>query len=447
MPDPSNAVSNGLFALMEPMAGAASPNDGGLDLVAPRAGGWRRSAEQRQNQDDPALKERHKRIVVCADGTWNTPRPRAGGSSAPTNVWLLYQVILPVASDQVPQLALYHAGVGTGGLVDRLLGGAFGVGLRDNILDCYRFLVDYYHPGDALYLFGFSRGAYTVRSLAGLIRNCGIIDRRGLDDAARDAAIDAAFQLYRKRGDDTAPAAAKAVDFRARHSHPDFRITCIGVWDTVGALGIPVGLCGRLSRRLFGFHDVTLSSRVDRAFHAIAVDERRRPFVPTLWHQQPDASKAGQVLEQVWFTGVHSDVGGGYGWDERDLANLTLRWMANRVTARCCLELDTGRIPAPSRRAPELHDSFKWFYRVLGRAATRCIDGGLGRFGRRDPFRVTSEALHPSVDALCLEYASRPMPLVDRSYTPANVADYGARKKASLKATSRATPNYPRDVR
>ena len=150
MPDPSNAVSNGLFALMEPMAGAASPNDGGLDLVAPRAGGWRRSAEQRQNQDDPALKERHKRIVVCADGTWNTPRPRAGGSSAPTNVWLLYQVILPVASDQVPQLALYHAGVGTGGLVDRLLGGAFGVGLRDNILDCYRFLVDYYHPGDAL---------------------------------------------------------------------------------------------------------------------------------------------------------------------------------------------------------------------------------------------------------------------------------------------------------
>ena len=114
-----------------------------------------------------------------------------------------------------------------------------GVGLRDNILDCYRFLVDYYHPGDALYLFGFSRGAYTVRSLAGLIRNCGIIDRRGLDDAARDAAIDAAFQLYRKRGDDTAPAAAKAVDFRARHSHPDFRITCIGVWDTVGALGIP----------------------------------------------------------------------------------------------------------------------------------------------------------------------------------------------------------------
>src|SRR5256886_2870028 len=135
-----------------------------------------------------------------------------------------------------------------------------------------------------------------------------------------------------KRGVDTAPAAAKAVDFRARHSHPDFRITCIGVWDTVGALGIPVGLCGRLSRRLFGFHDVTLSSRVDRAFHAIAVDERRRPFVPTLWHQQPDASKAGQVLEQVWFTGVHSDVGGGYGWDERDLANLTLRWMANRVT-------------------------------------------------------------------------------------------------------------------
>jgi len=362
-------------------------------------------------------------------------------------VWLFYQLIPPIASNQVPQLALYHAGVGTGGLVDRVLGGAFGVGLRDNILDCYRFLVEYYHPGDALYLFGFSRGAYTVRSLAGLIRNCGIIDREGLDDAARDAAIDAAFQLYRKRGDDTAPVAAKAVDFRASHSHPDFRITCIGVWDTVGALGIPVGLFGRLSQHLFGFHDVTLSSRVDCAFHAIAVDERRRPFVPTLWEQQPGASQAGQVLEQVWFTGVHSDVGGGYGWAERDLASLTLRWMANRVTTRCRLELDTGRIPAPSGTPPELHDSFKWYYRVLGPAATRYIDGGLGRYGRRDPFRVTAEAMHPSVDALCLEYASRPMPVVDRPYAPANVADYEARKKASLKAAARSITTYPSDIR
>jgi len=149
----------------------------------------------------------------------------------------------------------------------------------------------------------------------------------------------------------------------------------------------------------------------------------------------------------VWFTGVHSDVGGGYGWAERDLANLTLRWMANRVTTRCRLELDTGRIPAPSGTPPELHDSFKWYYRVLGPAATRYIDGGLGRYGRRDPFRVTAEAMHPSVDALCLEYASRPMPVVDRPYAPANVADYEARKKASLKAAARSITTYPSDIR
>ena len=98
------------------------------------------------------------------------------GSSATTNVWLTYQLVKPNANDGTPQLAYYHPGVGTGGFIDRVIGGATGYGLNRNIQECYRFLIDHYHPGDYVYLFGFSRGAYTVRSLAGLVRNCGIIN-------------------------------------------------------------------------------------------------------------------------------------------------------------------------------------------------------------------------------------------------------------------------------
>ncbi len=121
--------------------------------------------------------------------------------------------------------------------------------------------------------------------------------------------------------------------------------------------------------------------------------------------------------------------------------------MANRVTTRCRLELDTSQLPAATPVTPALHDSYRWYYRLLSLPQTRYIDGGLGRFGTRDPFRLTAETLHPSVDAWCQQYASGPMPVVDRPYAPANVGDYETRKKASLKATAHATANYPRDVR
>ena len=268
-----------------------------LEITAPARAGWNAPPNLRQNLASEAVRQIHKRIVICADGTWNSAKATAAvGSAATTNVWLTYQLVKPHANDGTPQLAYYHPGVGTGGFIDRVIGGVTGYGLDRNIQQCYRFLVDHYHPGDYVYLFGFSRGAYTVRSLAGLIRNCGIIDAEklaiGMDV---DAAVHEAFTLYRKRGDATAPTAQQSVDFRARHSHPDFRITCIGVWDTVGSLGIPVGLLGHLTSHLIGFHDVTLSSWVDCAYHAVAVDERRRPFVPTLWLQLPTRASTGSA--------------------------------------------------------------------------------------------------------------------------------------------------------
>ena len=284
-----------------------------LEITAPKRVEANAAPNIRQNLDSDLVRQKHKRIVICADGTWNSTKATdVIGNSATTNVWLTYQLVKPTATDGTPQLAYYHPGVGTGGFIDRVRGGLTGHGLDDNIKACYRFLVDHYHRGDYVYLFGFSRGAYTVRSLAGFVRNCGIIDTEKLAQGESvEAAVEEAFVLYRKRGDESAPSAQGSVDFRVEHSHPDFRITCIGVWDTVGSLGIPVGLAGRImSHFRYGFHDVTLSSWVDCAFHAVAADERRRPFVPTLWLQRPDAREHGQRVTSEFPAG--SEDGGGF---------------------------------------------------------------------------------------------------------------------------------------
>lgn len=418
-----------------------------LQITAPIRGGWRAPPDQRQNLALETVRQTHKRIVICADGTWNSARSTAIGNSATTNVWLIYQLVKPFATDHTPQLAYYHPGVGTGGFIDRVVGGAFGIGLGLNIRQCYRFLVDHYHPGDYVYLFGFSRGAYTVRSLAGMVRNCGVINPEKLEPGTSiDAAIDDAFDLYRRRGDATAPRARISVDFRVRNSHPDFRITCIGVWDTVGSLGIPVGFLGHLTSHLVGFHDVTLSSWVDRAFHAVAIDELRRPFVPTLWLQQPDAREQGQRIEQRWFSGVHADVGGGYPWPDRGLATLALRWMVDCVTKACKLELDTASLDGapPSRIA--LHDSLTLWYRLWA-PFERTIDGGLGHYGAREDSRITGERLDESVDGWRERYAATPMPVVNRVYAPGNVTDYEERVARAASTSPVQPPDYPSDLR
>jgi uncharacterized protein (DUF2235 family) len=173
-----------------------------------------------------------------------------------------------------------------------------GAGLAKNVRDAYRFLVYNYTSGDDIYFFGFSRGAYTVRSTAGLIRKCGLLHKEHAD-RLRDA-----FKLYRKR--DPTPDTQEALEFRDRYSRSPIRIRFIGVWDTVGSLGVPIDVFRFLSRSRYEFHDVSLSRSVEYAYHAVAIDERRGPFRPTLWEQHPEAT--GQVLEQVWFVGVHMDI-------------------------------------------------------------------------------------------------------------------------------------------
>jgi uncharacterized protein (DUF2235 family) len=310
-----------------------------------------------------------KQLVVCCDGTWNVPDEARNGVAAPTNV---AKLALGVATgDGTGQLLFYEPGVGTSP-DDRLLGGVFGFGLSRNVRNCYRFLAENYESGDALFLFGFSRGAYTARSLGGLIRNCGILRREHADQ------VDEAFAFYRDRTSHTHPSAIASQIFRRMYAHDEDDIRFIGVWDTVGALGIPDDLPGWEEigkhllhwQELWGFHDTQLSSHVTNAFHALAIDEMREPFKPTLWTQ--DGPVAGQTVEQVWFSGVHTEVGGG----SRDaaLSDIGLLWMIERATA-CGLKLKpdalivgapdgAGGTIAPSYTAPII-DSRRGFWEAV----------------------------------------------------------------------------------
>ncbi len=282
-----------------------------------------------------------RRLVVCCDGTWKT-----ADDKATTNVVKMMDAIVPVVRDaggreETHQISWYGKGVGTGDLLDRLWGGAFGEGLGRNVRDAYRFLVQNYAPGDEIYLFGFSRGAYTARSVAGIIRCAGLVQKKFADR------ITEAYDIYRLP-DPKGPDKDTAVEFRKKYAHPDVRIKCIGVWDTVGALGVPIGRVLRmLSRHKHGFHDTRLSSIIENAFHALAIDEGRYTFEPSLFKDDPDDK---QRVEQVWFAGAHSDVGGGY--PDPGLSDIALQWMAQKA-ASCGLVLSVDYLSDRTKINPK----------------------------------------------------------------------------------------------
>lgn len=263
-----------------------------------------------------------KHLAVCCDGTWNTP-----DQQRPTNVTKVALAISPQTATGREQRTFYHRGVGTRPW-ERIRGGGFGFGLSRDLREAYRVIVQNFDPGDQLYFFGFSRGAFTARSLVGFIRNSGVLRREHIER------VDEAYRLYRSRRAASHPREIEATLFRRSYAH-ETRVRFIGVWDTVGALGIPLdGLrLVNLFNRRWQFHDAELSGAVDSAFHALAIDEKRGPFRPTLWGPRADAT-ADQRVEQVWFTGVHSDVGGGY--VEHELSDIALLWMVDRAR-RCGL--------------------------------------------------------------------------------------------------------------
>jgi uncharacterized protein (DUF2235 family) len=266
-----------------------------------------------------------KKLVIFCDGTWNEPTTRG------TNVVRMLQATDFIDADGNPQITHYIAGVGTR-KDEKVIGGAFGFGISENIKDAYAFIVSNYEVGDEIYLFGFSRGAYTARSIAGLIHNLGVLKRWNLP------LVSIAYDHYKDRADEWRPGGASAQKFRNENCHPSpTKIKFLGVWDTVGALGAPYGeIVGRLIDKFFktSFHDVTLSTSVDAAYHALAADERRWPFRPTPialtdYHRERNAASSFPLYTERWFPGVHSNVGGGY--EEHGLSDYALVWMAERA--------------------------------------------------------------------------------------------------------------------
>ena len=289
-----------------------------------------------------------KNIIVCCDGTGNQ------FESNITNVVETYGL----AKQNAKQIAFYDPGVGTGGWIYEEESGAFqavsdkatGGGLQTNIEDAYRFLMNVYEEHDNIYLFGFSRGAFTVRSLAGMLSKCGLLQ------STAENLVEFAGKIYNKKNN-----AKVAADFKATFSRK-CPVYFIGVWDTVGALSMTAGK---------KFHNTKLGKDVKFAYHAMAIDEIRTDFPVSLWDTLRPNSK--QVMEQVWFAGVHSNVGGWY--EDRGLSNIALQWMmANAIN--CGMQVDTEAL-AKKKANPHgfLEDSHTGFWNFRGKNI-RKIDKG-----------------------------------------------------------------------
>ena len=284
-----------------------------------------------------------RNIIVCCDGTGN----EYGRHN--TNVVETYKL----ARKGAAQTAYYDPGVGTGGWAYDEESGALraltdkgtGAGLQKNVNDAYRYLMKVYQgpEADRIFLFGFSRGAFTVRSLAGMLHKVGLLGRNA------DNHVPYASKIYNRRGN-----ARIAAGFRKTFSRPA-PVHFIGVWDTVESLVLNEG------RR---WTNARLNPETAFAYQALAIDERRKDFQPCLWDERN--RQPGQTLEQVWFAGVHADVGGYH--PRRGLANISLRWMLGKAAA-AGMEIDRRRL-ANRRYRPDPHgesqESYKGFWQFRG---------------------------------------------------------------------------------
>ncbi|MGE0698348.1 MAG: DUF2235 domain-containing protein [Hyphomicrobiaceae bacterium] len=366
-----------------------------------------------------------KRFVVCFDGTWNMPREderfearlrvianRAlGWLTGPdglfakdTNVEKISKAIASTGSDGLTQMVYYDRGVGTN-WYDALAGGVAGIGLSRNIRQGYHYLARNYDEGDEIFIFGFSRGAYTARSLAGMISRCGLLPKREVShiEADRNPALLETYLVYRGRGTylDRGVAQGLLKSLGAR----DAPIKMLGVWDTVGALGIPVPQLDDFNKALYEFHDTELSDKVYNAFHALAVDEHRQPFAPTLWDAE---IKPWQRMEQRWFIGSHCDVGGGN--PSSLLSNITLKWMMDNakalgLTFNAAPTINENDYLSPFRDSyNELLGIFTWLgersYRTIGgtRSGREVVDNTvINRLDRDPEYQPKNPGLKPGL--------------------------------------------------
>jgi len=306
-----------------------------------------------------------KRLLICCDGTWNRP-----DSEHITNVEKIARTVQtdPRATGGAYQLVYYLSGVGGAGYkTDRILGGAFGFGLFHNVLAGYRFLAQNYEPGDEIFIIGFSRGAYTARSLAGMVARVGLLTKAALVEEKLPQAV----TEYQRKDPLAGASGASLAEFRRDNCHPDAPVHFLGVFDTVGALGVPGAM--RLAPK---FHDVQLGPGVLCARQALAIDETRLKFAPNLWEGADEATDDPRV-KQVWFEGAHSDVGGGYG--QTGLSDSALLWMAKEAHA-AGLVFDTALLShyVASGSSAIRHNPLKPLFKVLNAILTLKMKLGRG---------------------------------------------------------------------
>lgn len=375
-----------------------------------------------------------KRLALFMDGTWNDP-------DSQTNVHRLWEETAAVDAAGVQQLKHYVTGVGTV-WHEKIRGGTFGMGLSRKVVEGYRWLVENYQDGDQIFVFGFSRGAYTARSVVGFMSRCGL-----LHTSSGPISIERLFERYKagkrhptilglkelqskaKKGESESFSAEDHDLVRSARRVP---VEFIGVWDTVGALGIPAGkIWMPWNRKKYYFHDQDLSSLVKHACHAVAIDEHRKDYSPTLWtYFTPTGAEPrprGNV-EQRWFAGAHSNVGGGYA--ENRLCQVPLAWIASKA-ADAGLALKKPIECAGDEHLDPVVDSFGGFlggiYKVLKSRHYRIID-----WPATDVTRGTSRTLHETVDRSVFLRLSAVSRGGGTAYEPRNVADWLAAKGASV---------------
>lgn len=304
-----------------------------------------------------------KNIVLCSDGTGNS-----GGYGSDSNVYKTYKAVNNNMSNGIEQYTFYDQGVGTSksetskNKYTIALSGAFGFGFRNNVLHLYHALARCYEPGDALFLFGFSRGAATMRALTGFINACGLVDRHHssvqidgkFDGKKFKDRVEEAFTLYRDKDKNAQQKFKDQYAFKDDEYAPEgnLKIKFVGVWDTVSALGFPKDFSkliewffealdhfsDRFPYTAHNFYDYGLNNSIENAYHALAIDDERTTFHPKVWDEKEvevwDGEKIKKIpftgyVEQVWFAGVHSNVGGGY--PRTGLSDVTLQWMLTKA--------------------------------------------------------------------------------------------------------------------
>jgi uncharacterized protein (DUF2235 family) len=365
-----------------------------------------------------------KRVAVFLDGTWNTVDDN-------TNVWRLKSLLAPTSSDGLQQAVYYHRGVGTT-YGSYLRGGMLGYGLNDEIIRAYEWLIDCYNPGDQLFIFGFSRGAYTARSLSGLIGKCGLLS------SGAPLSVKQLYERYRKAGVEKTvralhdeQAAGKSnfsleEHWLLKYAQP-IDIDFLGVWDTVGALGLPFGNLPILGKQDMQFLNTGIRVSNKFAFHAMAIDEHRKAFAPTLWTVDyakdtppPHHHRTLAQVEQRWFVGAHANVGGGC---ESDLlAQTPLKWMMDKAAAQGLAYRHDIDLEAP-QTPPVISDSYKDFaygaYKWVSKPYYRPIGA--------DPIPSSEtemrENINETIDASVFERCR-----ADATYRPANLVDWARRR-------------------